>query len=76
MNRYFAEGCHTARLLDYDMVKYHHVLAIYIQTLLGTGSVLKTLVKPEPDPRLMDIPGIADELRRPVMLLPSAHKPE
>ena len=47
-----------------------------LQTLLETGFVLKALVEPKPDPRLMDVPGMADELRRPMMLLLSAHKPE
>ena len=48
----------------------------FVQTLLETGFVLKALVEPKPDPRLMDVPGMADELRRPMMLLLSAHKPE
>ena len=76
VDRYFTEGRRTARFLGCDVVKYHHTLTTYVQTLLETGFVLKALVEPKPDPRLMDVPGMADELRRPMMLLLSAHKPE
>ena len=76
LDRYFTEGRRTARFLGCDVVKYHHTLTTYVQTLLETGFVLKALVEPKPDPRLMDVPGMADELRRPMMLLLSAHKPE
>ena len=30
---------------------------------------LERVVEPRPDPALMDVPGMADELRRPMMLL-------
>ena len=76
VDRYFTEGRRTARFLGCDVVKYHHTLTTYVQTLLETGFVLKALVEPKPDPWLMDVPGMADELRRPMMLLLSAHKPE
>ena len=76
VDRYFTEGRRTARFLGCDVVKYHHTLTTYVQTLLETGFVLRALVEPKPDPWLMDVPGMADELRRPMMLLLSAHKPE
>lgn len=76
VDRYFTEGRRTARFLGCDVVKYHHTLTTYVQTLLETGFVLRALVEPKPDSRLMDVPGMADELRRPMMLLLSAHKPE
>ena len=76
VDRYFTEGRRTARFLGCDVVKYHHTLTTYVQTLLETGFVLRALVEPKPDSRLMDVPGMANELRRPMMLLLSAHKPE
>ena len=44
----------------------------YVKHLVISGEVGCA----KPDPRLMDVPGMADELRRPMMLLLSAHKPE
>lgn len=57
VDRYFTEGRRTARFLGCDVVKYHHTLTTYVQTLLETGFVLKALGEPKPDPRLMDVPG-------------------
>lgn len=75
VDRYFTEGRRPAHFLGCDVVKYHRTLTAYVQTLLGVGFVLKALVEPRPDPRLMDVPGMADELRRPMMLLLAARKP-
>ena len=75
VDRYFTEGRRPAHFLGCDVVKYHRTLTAYVQTLLGVGFVLKALVEPRPDPRLMDVPGMADELRRPMMLILAARKP-
>ena len=57
------------------MTKYHRTLTDYVGALLGQGFRLTGLVEPTPDPGMMDQPGMADELRRPMMLLLSAEKP-
>ena len=75
VDHYFAEGRRTARFLGCDVIKYHRTLTTYVQTLLSAGFVLRALVEPRPDPRLMDVPGMADELRRPMMLILAARKP-
>lgn len=75
VDRYFSEGARTARFLDCDVVKYHRTLTTYLDALLDAGFLLKRLVEPRPDPALMDLPGMADELRRPMMLLISAQTP-
>ena len=75
VDRYFDEGRRTAHFLGCDVVKYHRTLTTYVSTLLGAGFVLRALVEPRPDPRLMDVPGMADELRRPMMLVLAAQKP-
>ena len=76
VDRYFDEGRRTARFLGCDVVKVHRTLTSYVQTVLRAGFVLDALAEPKPDPALMDVPGMADELRRPMMLILSAHKPE
>lgn len=76
VDRYFMEGARTAHFLGCDVTKYHKTVTTYVNTLLKAGFVLTGLVEPRPDPRLMDVPGMADELRRPMMLLVSAKKPD
>ena len=75
MDHYFTEGRRTAHFLGCDVIKYHRTLTTYVQTLLSAGFVLRALVEPRPDLRLMDVPGMADELRRPMMLILAARKP-
>mgnify|MGYP000022652662 CR=1 FL=1 len=69
VDRYFTEGKRTAHFLGCEVVKYHHTLTDWLNTLLETGFALERVVEPRPDPALMDVPGMADELRRPMMLL-------
>ena len=76
VDRYFEEGARTAHFLGCDVVKYHKTLTTYVNSLLQTGFRLTALVEPEPDPGLLDVPGMRDELRRPMMLLVSARKSE
>ena len=75
VDRYFDEGARTAHFLGCDVTKYHRTLTSDVGALLKAGFVLTDLVEPRPDPRLMDVPGMADELRRPMMLILSGRKP-
>ena len=43
-------------------------------TLLTGGFSLRRVVEPKPPQRMMDLPGMKDELRRPMMLLVAAVK--
>ena len=73
VDRYFTEGRRDAVFLGEPVAKYHKTLTTYVHSLLANGFALTALVEPEPDPRLLsEIPGLADELRRPMMLLISA----
>lgn len=56
------------------VVKYHRTVTTYVQTLLNQGFVLDALVEPQPPEDMMDQPGMADEMRRPMMLLLAATK--
>ena len=49
-------------------------LTSYLDTLLQSGFTLRRLVEPKPPEELMDLPGMRDELRRPMMLLIAAEK--
>ena len=76
VDRYFEEGPREAVFLGETMTKYHRTLTTYLQTLLEQGLVLRQVVEPRPPQEMMDLPGMREELRRPMMLLLSAHKPE
>ena len=56
------------------MTKYHRTLTTYISSLLDNGFAITKLAEPEPPENMMDIPGMKDEMRRPMMLLIAAKK--
>jgi len=75
VDRYFAEGRREAVFLGEPMVKYHRTLTTYLSGLLQSGFTLTAVVEPQPDPKLLEtVPGMEEELRRPMMLLVSAKK--
>ena len=75
VDRYFQEGRRDAVFLGEKIVKYHRTLQSYLEGLMRVGFVLRGVVEPEPDAAMLEtVPGMRDELRRPMMLLVSARK--
>lgn len=75
VDRYFSEGKREAVFLGEPVIKYHKTLTTYVNGLIRAGFEITALAEPEPDPALFGvIPGMEDELRRPMMLLVSAVK--
>lgn len=75
VDRYFYEGLRHANFLGEDVTKYHRTLTTYLNTLIKTGFEITNVVEPEPEENMLkEIPGMEDELRRPMMLLVSAKK--
>lgn len=75
VDRYFSEGARDAVFLGQPVVKYHKTLTTYINTLLRLRFRLTGLVEPMPDEEMLSsVPEMAEELRRPMMLLVSAVK--
>lgn len=75
VDHYFTQGMRKATFLGETVVKYHKTLTTYLNTLLKHGFTITAIVEPEPDERLLDdVPGMRDELRRPMMLLVAAQK--
>ena len=67
---YFGQGPREAVFLGETVRKYHRTLTGYVTALLDAGFRLTALVEPEPDPALLvTVPGMRDELRRPMMLI-------
>ena len=76
VDRYFYEGQRTARFLDEPVLKYHRTMTTYAETLLRSGFSITGLAEPQPPEHLIDtVPGMKDELLRPMMVLFSAEKP-
>ena len=72
IDNYYLEGKRDAIFLGEQVTKYHRTLTTYLDTLLRNGFQLQHVVEPQPPGHMMDIPGMKDELRRPMMLLVSA----
>ena len=60
--------------LGEKVAKYHRTLTTYLNTLLLNGFIINQIVEPQPPENMMDIPGMQDEMRRPMMLIVSANK--
>ena len=75
VDRYFDEGKRDAVFLGEHIVKYHRTLTTYLGGLLSRGFAIEQVCEPAPTPEMVrDIPGMADELRRPMMLIVSARR--
>lgn len=75
VDNYFMEGKRDAIFLGEPVIKYHKTLTTYLNTLLQMGFSIHNIMEPQPQKHLLDtVPGMCDELRRPMMLLVSATK--
>ena len=73
IDRYFEPGPRRTLFCGCEVTKYHHTLAQIIGGLLEAGFALTALDEARPSPRMIaDDPAMADELRRPIMLLAAA----
>ncbi|WP_125763422.1 class I SAM-dependent methyltransferase [Companilactobacillus hulinensis] len=72
VDNYFYEGKRETDFLGETVVKYHKTLTTYLDGLLTNGFRLDRVVEPMPPKNMMDIPGMKDEMRRPMMLIISA----
>ncbi len=76
VDRYFYEGEREACFLGETVKKQHRTLTTYLRTLLEAGLQITGFAEPIPPRRLLDTaPGMADELRRPMMCIIRAEKP-
>ena len=57
------------------MIKQHHTLTQILMGLLKCGFTLEVVEEVQPSQEMLELPGMEDELRRPMMLLVRAKKP-
>lgn len=74
VDNYYYEGRREAIFLGEKVIKYHRTVTTYLNTLLQNGFELQHVIEPQPPEEMMDIEGMKDEMRRPMMLLVSAVK--
>ena len=72
---YFRPGERHTNFLGCDVVKQHHTLTQILGGLLAAGFTIQAVQEAEPPANMMDLPGMSDELRRPMMLLVKASVP-
>lgn len=66
---YFRPGERLTHFLGCPVRKQHHTLTQILMGLLNSGFTLEAVVEAQPSPDMLEIPGMKDELRRPMMLL-------
>lgn len=74
VDRYFYEGARQATFLGEQVTKYHRTLTTTLRTLLQNGFAICDAAEPQPPAEMMGEPGMADEMRRPMMLIVAAQK--
>ncbi len=72
VDNYYYEGKRDAIFLGQHVTKYHRTLTTYLQTLWKHGFSIRSVVEPQPPEEMMDLPGMREEMRRPMMLLVAA----
>ena len=72
IDNYFYPGERKTNFLGCDVTKQHHTLTQILMGLLNSGFELEVVEEAEPPKEMMNIPGMKDELRRPMMLLVKA----
>lgn len=75
VDHYFEEGARDACFLGEHVVKYHRTLTTILGAVADAGFALEHVVEPQPTPEMLStVPGMRDELRRPMMLIVRAKK--
>ena len=74
VDNYYYEGRREAVFLGEKVTKYHRTVTTYINTLIENGFEIRSVVEPQPPEEMMDIPGMRDEMRRPMMIIIAAVK--
>ncbi|WNQ14279.1 class I SAM-dependent methyltransferase [Paenibacillus aurantius] len=75
VDNYQEEGIRETSFLTENVIKYHRTLSTYLNGLLNAGFHIKAVKEPIPsEEMLQSIPGMKDELRRPMFLIISAEK--
>jgi len=71
---YFYPGERQTVFLGQRVAKQHHTLTQILMGVINAGFVLEHVEEAQPSKEMLQIPGMEDEMRRPMMLLVKAKK--
>ena len=74
VDNYYYPGERSTLFLGKRVRKYHHTLTQILMGLRNAGFALEAVEEAMPDESMLDIPGMKDEMRRPMMILVRARK--
>lgn len=74
IDHYFYPGERITNFLGCQVRKQHHTLTQILMGLLNNRFVLEAVEEAMPSAQMLEIPGMEDEMRRPMMLLVRARK--
>ncbi len=76
VDNYFYPGERTTHFLGQNVTKQHHTLTQILMGIINSGFKLEVVEEAMPSTDMMNIPGMSDEMRRPMMLLIKSIKQE
>lgn len=71
---YFYPGERQTAFLGHNVPKQHHTLTQIIMGIINAGFTLEHIEEAQPSETTISLPGMKDEMRRPMMLLVKAGK--
>lgn len=75
VDHYQTEGIRETTFLTENVIKYHRTLSTYMNDLIQVGFTIRAVKEPMPSEEMLQtIPGMQDELRRPMFLMIMAEK--
>lgn len=74
IDNYFYTGERKTHFLGQEVTKQHHTLTQILSGLLKAGFAIQDIQEATPPQSMMHIPGMKDELRRPMMLMVKARR--
>lgn len=74
IDNYYYPGKRETNFLGQKVIKQHHTLTQILNLLLKTGFQLEAVEEAMPPEHMMNLPGMIDEMRRPMMLLVKGKK--
>ena len=75
VDNYFYPGERQTVFLGRQVTKQHHTLTQILMGAVNAGFVLEHIEEARPSKEMLRLPGMKDEMRRPMMLLVRAGKP-
>jgi SAM-dependent methyltransferase len=75
VDNYQSEGLRETTFLTENVIKYHRTFSTYINDLINSGFIVRTVKEPIPSEEMLkSMPEMKDELRRPMFLIILAEK--